>query len=421
MFDVTQVRTRATVLALGLLMVTSPRADSWSLPDISTHTSADGRYRFTVTPRALSGQYEYFSDKVEGKLKSGALAGGNESARGQLQRRSGSKWKDEWEKELLNDVAPVDVLVSKSGHVVTFDNWHTMGYGDDVIVVYDASGALVCSLGLHDLLPAEVVDNLPRSVSSIRWRKGERFSDDQRLLTITIASPSIEIEEEDDEENTFELALAIEDCAVVPPSAESWREVLTAAEQHRLHREKIDADWLAKYMAPLSAPTDQSEEAWNMYLLLAWHRSEQVDSGEIGYRERPAFHFLSAGDQAGRESSKNELKESLDRLWRSETLVVGSASPSDLVSAIEEIAPGIPLGSLRDRRVYFALPDPEYSAVRALLKASEVEILQIDPSLPIPQSERNLKQRARDEAERVQELEQREVRAQGRRQWWRDY
>ena len=32
---------------------------------------------------------------------------------------------------LVNEVSPVTALVSDSGNTITFDNWHSVGYGDD--------------------------------------------------------------------------------------------------------------------------------------------------------------------------------------------------------------------------------------------------------------------------------------------------
>src|SRR5262245_14219733 len=48
-----------------------------------------------------------------------------------------------WRSELGNAVAPVQVFVSNDGqHVVTFNNWASVGYGDDVVALYHARGQL---------------------------------------------------------------------------------------------------------------------------------------------------------------------------------------------------------------------------------------------------------------------------------------
>lgn len=231
---IAHIRTRAVLMAFGVAITATCVADSWSLPEEATYTSEDGRWRLTVTPLELSSQLAYFEDKVAGKDKAGARPDGHEKARGLLQKRTGKDWTTVWNKALLNDVAPVDVLIASTGQAVTLDNWHTMGRGDETIVIYDVKGLPVCSLGLYDLLPAVVVDNLPRSVSSIQWRTASRVSDDGDVLLLAIASPHVmKINHGliDPAENAFELGLRMNDCTVVPPSKELWHEVVATAEQ----------------------------------------------------------------------------------------------------------------------------------------------------------------------------------------------
>jgi hypothetical protein len=48
-----------------------------------------------------------------------------------------------WEVTLSNKRSPVSAAVSPDGqHLVTFDNWHQVGYGDDVVAIYAESGQL---------------------------------------------------------------------------------------------------------------------------------------------------------------------------------------------------------------------------------------------------------------------------------------
>jgi hypothetical protein len=53
----------------------------------------------------------------------------------------GSTRTHSWKATLSNPVAPVSVFLSDDGqHVVTLDNWGRVGYGDDVVALYDSSG-----------------------------------------------------------------------------------------------------------------------------------------------------------------------------------------------------------------------------------------------------------------------------------------
>lgn len=158
-------------------------ADTWALPKEETVCSKNNRFCLKVIPKKLTSQLEYFQDKVDGKDNAGAdrkvkknLCRGIFSARdanGILRRR--------WEVNLVNEVAPVSVLVSDRGdYVVTFDNWHNVGYGDDVVAIYETgSGKLIKNLALTDFLTQGDVHELPASVSSIWWG-GKHFIDHEK-------------------------------------------------------------------------------------------------------------------------------------------------------------------------------------------------------------------------------------------------
>ena len=158
-------------------------ADTWRLPKEETICSKNNRFCLKVIPKKLNSQLEYFKDKVDGKKNAGAdrkvkknLCRGIFSVRdanGILRKR--------WEVNLVNEVAPVSVVVSDRGdYVVTFDNWHSVGYGDDIVAIYETgSGKLIKKLALTDFLTEQDVHELPASVSSIWWG-GEHFIDKEK-------------------------------------------------------------------------------------------------------------------------------------------------------------------------------------------------------------------------------------------------
>lgn len=95
-----------------------------------------------------------------------------------VQRADGSYTKQA-EFPLVNEVGPVNAVVSDEGkYFVTFDNWYRAGYGDDIVVIYRADGALVKKFGLADLFTEGEISKLPRSVSSIWWG-GSHYIDEQ--------------------------------------------------------------------------------------------------------------------------------------------------------------------------------------------------------------------------------------------------
>jgi hypothetical protein len=66
-------------------------------------------------------------------------------------------------------MAPVDALVTRHGYLVTFDNWHNLGYGK-VLAVYSPGGKAVASYELEQLYPPERLAMITQSMSSRYWR-----------------------------------------------------------------------------------------------------------------------------------------------------------------------------------------------------------------------------------------------------------
>ena len=126
-------------LLLGILLVvllaTTARADSWLPPSVQSYSSANGSWKLTVYPRGLTSQLDYFKDKVDGKPHAGGVPGDTQASPiGHMQRKQGGRWLTVWKAPLVNDVSPVQAVVSNDGIAVTFDNWHSVGWGDDAVV-----------------------------------------------------------------------------------------------------------------------------------------------------------------------------------------------------------------------------------------------------------------------------------------------
>jgi hypothetical protein len=86
----------------------------------------------------VTSQLAYFSDKDAGRQVAGAVAGNAQKhARGLMEHLDQGQWRPVWDEPLLNEVSPVKAIVSSSGQAVTFDNWHGMGYGKDVVTIYE--------------------------------------------------------------------------------------------------------------------------------------------------------------------------------------------------------------------------------------------------------------------------------------------
>lgn len=166
-------------------------ADSWRLPEVQTYHSPSGSLKLTVVPRTLANRLKYFEDKVEGREPAGQdPASGRRECRGNLERlKDDGSWVLVWERGLVNEVAPVGALIADSGYVVTFDNWHSVGHGPHVIVIYAPDGRLVRSLTLRDFLAPTEIEQLPHSVSSIHWGRDHHIAEDGATLILRVLEP----------------------------------------------------------------------------------------------------------------------------------------------------------------------------------------------------------------------------------------
>ncbi|MGE3466367.1 MAG: hypothetical protein AB7J13_05485 [Pyrinomonadaceae bacterium] len=142
-----------------------------------------------VEPKKLESQLAYFQDKVDEKDNAGAANGIPDNfCKGTLS----AKGKTLWNVRLDNEVAPVSALISDNGdYVVTFDNWHRVGYGDNVVAIYNGkTGTLIKKLGLKDFLTESDIYNLPASTSSIHWHGVHQIDYTKSELILKVVKPA---------------------------------------------------------------------------------------------------------------------------------------------------------------------------------------------------------------------------------------
>jgi hypothetical protein len=176
--DRSSVRTAG---ALALVMVTmagvvASWADQWPAPQTREVWSQSRDYFVRVIPGKSIGETVGFRGAPTGP-----------SARAELYRRAaGRSYRLAWTVSLVNPVAPIDLFLTDRGYLVTLDNWHNMGYGK-IVVFYSPDGKLLRAHVLDDLFPAAEIDKLPRSVSSIWWRKQAAYvRPDQQSLYVSV-------------------------------------------------------------------------------------------------------------------------------------------------------------------------------------------------------------------------------------------
>ncbi len=154
------IRRRIALAVAFVLTASSAWADSWALPKVRKTESKGGGYRFVATPAREA--------KAPAKSAVGLLE----------RKKADGGYETVWEGPLRNPMAPVSALVAADGsRVITFDNWHSVGYDHEVVVIYGEAGKLVRQFALEDLLTAEEIARVPTSVSSRWWSEGRSLDE----------------------------------------------------------------------------------------------------------------------------------------------------------------------------------------------------------------------------------------------------
>lgn len=338
-------------------------ADTWMPPRVETYVSADKAVRLTVTPGSGYG---------------GEPATKVKPARGVLERRGASgRWTPVWDQPLLNPVAPTHALVAADGdHVVTFDNWFSIGTGPNVVVLYGPGGTLVRSLRLTDIVPETYVESLPRSVSSLNWGGEHRLEGPDLILRVN--GPGIELEPTSPIEIKVDLATG----QVRPPSGPAWDAALAKARQVVAQRREEQAREIAWMTDPLVGPSSEDQQDWHQYLVEAYFRLMPGDDG--GYPTTLVLRRPQAADYA---PSLGWLRETVNKRGArpGDVLMLASPDPDNLVAVLADVAAQGRAKGLKGLRVYVAADDARWPAVVAALGGSGAALIQLDPGKPIPQ------------------------------------
>ncbi len=236
------------VLAFCLLVCAEhARADSWMPARTQKYVSSDEQTQAVVVPRPLRGNLVFFEDKVKGRAPAGQATGSAQvHPMVYIRRRADDgRWMPVREWPLINDVAPVHALVANGGkYLVTFDNWHMLGHGNDAIVIYDARGRLIRKYALSDFLPASYIETLPSTVSSIHWQGTHDFLDEVTLL-LQVVEPSFDLH--DDAALYVSVRIRLADGAITLPSGRAWERALRKSNKVRAQQQAFARDACKRY------------------------------------------------------------------------------------------------------------------------------------------------------------------------------
>lgn len=365
-------------LLLALLAASAARADSWLPPSEETYLSSNGEWRLTVTPRGLKDSLSYFTDKVEGVELAGQAADETHAtARARLERRTTTGWAQQWAAPLVNDVAPTSALVSNDGrYVVTFDNWHHVGVGDHVVVVYGPEGRLVRSLRIDEIVPPAYAAALPRSVSSLWWSGNHRLAPDGRHVLLAVRVPSEDLGSWEDSP-TIPVRVLLDSGQPIPPSDRAWDRANAKAARIVGDQEAALAAHRAAMIAPLPAPRAKTAEAWRPYLYEALQRL--ASPAEIrGYD----ILLLTADEPDSETWMRTALTEA------EPTRIVMMAAPGRtdrLAALVREIAAPLPAEAWKGMRIHLVIAPADAAPIAAALSARGADVRLLDPAVPIPQ------------------------------------
>lgn len=157
-------------------------ADSWPNPEITDYYSENGLFMLRVYPTEIPANYsKWLVAKPKKKVKFPAKDTTIIHCHAVLFKTTDLDTIIIWEKKLINRISPVVAIVANDGSsIVTFDNWHSNGYGIDVMVTYDKSGGLIDRFKLEDFSPIPI-NEFQMSISSLWWRCGVKYMDNNTV------------------------------------------------------------------------------------------------------------------------------------------------------------------------------------------------------------------------------------------------
>lgn len=156
---------RLAVIGIALILLSPAGAeDNWPAAVVTEVFSESRDWFVRVTPGRSLGDTVGFAGSPKGPYAKAAW----------YRQEPTRSYRFVQEVTLANPVAPVKFLVTDRGYLVTFDNWHNMGYGK-VVASYDPTGRRVAAFELKDLFTPAEVTAFSTSTSSIWWRKDAAY------------------------------------------------------------------------------------------------------------------------------------------------------------------------------------------------------------------------------------------------------
>jgi hypothetical protein len=278
------------------------------------------------------------------------------------------------------------VLVSDDGkNVVTFDNWHSVGFGDNVVVIYGPNGMLVKSFQLDQILPPYFISGFDSSVSSIFWRgEGTRLLENELYLVF-------------EKPRSFKnqlpqlaLTIGLETGQVGAITDDK----LTAIKPHFCAAHKSDVSefnaWLVFERNDLIAPTANNTDDWALrrYVHNAIKRLKPAAelSNDEPWSDEYDFELLMPGEYM-EKGFRNDFRDALTmpdpelmRRW------FFSKDQTLMTREIEKAAKKIKTNQLAGVDMRFFADSDHWPRIEKAMSLSGAILTQVDTGKPIPQT-----------------------------------
>lgn len=366
------------VWLLACIVPTPALADSWLPPSTETVLSENGRFRFTVEPSPIESSLSFFSEELAAQRDGRATE--RVPPMGLLEvLQDDGQWAPVWAGPLVNSVAPASFLVSDKGTVVTFDNWHSVGHGEHVIVIYNDAGVLVRSMPLLALLPEDYIEVLPHSTSSLSWRQDASFSPSGQRLILDILVPS----ENSEPSETVRFVISLTDGAIERPDSADWSQALEAKDRVVQKTAEAEAARLAYLREPLSAPQGCNMRDWHRYLNEAFFRLTP------NWLDLPSTSttILFPPDHDRFETSVGWLADEIADLaeFEGNAAIAAPCSQPELVVVMRRAFSKVSPGALAQSSIYISADTAHQAALEEIVAPSGASIYWLDPEATIAQ------------------------------------
>ena len=209
---------RISLAAFAIALAAPAAADSFLPPAVTESYSPSNNAVVTIVPAWLSCAKDETDCEPAARAIVSYVYGDH---------RSGARTV-----KLVNRDAPGQALVTDGGQrLLTVNEYAAFGFGENTLVIYDETGAVIARHSLVDFLPEDYVNGLPRTASTIRW-----WADDVRIereshraiISVLLVDEEVYGAPFSDRKG-LELAVDLDTGEVERPSGPRWEKALNCA------------------------------------------------------------------------------------------------------------------------------------------------------------------------------------------------